>query len=395
MPFHSSSRFLLLPLLVFLSSAYDAIAVTQCPDETTAGCTSPPWNVSYAMRLSTYTYCFGECPVPWLIQNSQPGVYGGVIGVDHYYTHQGMPCIDGIPQEFEMQNNFTIQTKQVFPDVRILQYRITSAVPYAKVVHDAMLSNPEYFVSWIHGNGSMCQMPYEEHGTTNQSCAWPIIASAYNWSNPDTQVWFLENIIHPVMEYADGAWIDGDGPDNGAWMCSGSYNYNNLPAPYPALNPDDITAFCTGEANVTKTAQEWLIANKGYDYNCFNFLSGSSSLPVKTDNATVCGNKIRHLDHYPTDTAIVLYGDRTNTMYDDSTALEAVSIFLLVRGDYWFLSFPEQNTLNSTTAELLLSDYGVPLGNMTDNGNNVFTRQYQLATVSMDCNTFTGKIVHT
>ena len=29
--------------------------------------------------------------------------FAGVVGVDHYYTSQGMPCVDGEPQEFELQ----------------------------------------------------------------------------------------------------------------------------------------------------------------------------------------------------------------------------------------------------------------------------------------------------
>eukprot|EP01052_Picozoa_sp_SAG31_P026600 SAG31_NODE_2423_length_5725_cov_29.530750_6_plen_89_part_00 len=66
---------------------------------------------------------------------------------------------------------------------------------------------------------------------------------------------------------ADGVWLDGDGPDNGAYECSGSHNYNTLLPPYPALKtPAEIAKFCAGEALVTAAADEWLIANKGY--NC-------------------------------------------------------------------------------------------------------------------------------
>ena len=43
--------------------------------------------------------------------------------------HQGMPCVNGRPQEFEHQDDFAIATKARFPGTRILQYRITDAVP--------------------------------------------------------------------------------------------------------------------------------------------------------------------------------------------------------------------------------------------------------------------------
>ncbi len=52
-----------------------------------------------------------------------------------------------------------------------------------------------------------------------------------------------------------------------------SYDYGNLPAPYPALNATEIAAFCEGEALVVTAAQEWLIANGGYEYDCFEFVT--------------------------------------------------------------------------------------------------------------------------
>lgn len=53
------------------------------------------------MAGSTYTYCYHGCPLDWLINNTQAlglGEFGGVVGVDHYWTKQGMPCVDGNPQ---------------------------------------------------------------------------------------------------------------------------------------------------------------------------------------------------------------------------------------------------------------------------------------------------------
>jgi len=53
------------------------------------------------MAGSTYTYCYEGCPLDWLINNTKTlglGEFGGVVGVDHYWTKQGMPCVDGKPQ---------------------------------------------------------------------------------------------------------------------------------------------------------------------------------------------------------------------------------------------------------------------------------------------------------
>ncbi len=132
------------------------------------------------------------------------------------------PGSDGIPQEFALQDAFAAATKKTFPRAKVLEYRITDAVPYDPLVHDLIVNKPEYFVRWTHApnnNGSVCQMPYEENKTKGFNCSWPIIASAYDWSQPVVQQWFLENIVKPTLVVGDGVWLDGDGPDNGAYMC--------------------------------------------------------------------------------------------------------------------------------------------------------------------------------
>ena len=110
---------------------------------------------------------------------------------------------------------------------------------------------------------------------------------------------------------------------------------------------------------------------------------------------------------------MLMYGDRTggNQIYNDETAaqvgsmgsresvystfdaclidVQAVATFLLVRGERFFFGLEASNSYNSSTAALLLSDYGVPLGNMTVSGN-MATREYATATVSLDCDTFTA-----
>lgn len=197
----------------------------QCPSPTNKGCGKPSWPVTWAMRSSLYTYCFEKCPLAFFANHTALGVFAGVVGVDHYWTGQGMPCIGGRPQEFEHQDAFAIALKAQFPGSRMLQYRITAAVPYAGIVHDAMVSNPEYFIKWHHApndNGTIALMPYEEHGTGGPAnkCDWKIIAAAYDFSQQVVRDWFLENIIKPVMVHGDGVWLDGDGPDvRGNYPC--------------------------------------------------------------------------------------------------------------------------------------------------------------------------------
>ena len=122
------------------------------PPPDNSACSLPRWNVSWAMRDSSYAYCFFHCPLDSLFKNNQSGLWGGVVGVDHYFTHQGMPCHGGLPDEFKAQDDYAIATKRRFPKARVLQYRITDAVPYAPIVHDKMVADPAAFIRW-HGTG--------------------------------------------------------------------------------------------------------------------------------------------------------------------------------------------------------------------------------------------------
>lgn len=377
----------------------------QCPDQPSGppGCSvpqGPNWAPRYDMASSSYMYCFNHCQLDWLANHTELGVWAGVVGVDHYWTHQGMPCIDGVPQEFQLQDAFTLATKAAFPRSRVLQYRITTAVPYAGVVHDKMVSDPGAFVRWTHAptaNGSICAMPYVEHGTglPSQNCSWEIRAAAYNFADPAVQQWWVDTIIKPTMVHADGAWIDGDGPDNGAWMCSGSYDHDSLPAPYPALNVTEIASFCAGEAAAVVAAQQWLIANGGFDYNCMTFVT--SGLPEPGDAPATCAAKVLALAQRPADPFTVLYGDRTDSRgYDDETVTQAVATFLLVRREQYYFGFMSgSNSVNASTAAVLLTDFGAPLANMSAPSSNVWSRPYEKATVSLDCNTFTASFTPT
>ena len=82
-----------------------------------------------------------------------------------------MPCVDGQPREFAMQDDLANWTKATFPGSRVLEYRIGThflhsiaplcadfsmpvvlmvkywkwtgdAVPYDKLVHDKMIADP-------------------------------------------------------------------------------------------------------------------------------------------------------------------------------------------------------------------------------------------------------------
>jgi hypothetical protein len=262
-------------------------------------------------------------------------------------------------------------------------------------VHDLIVAHPEFFIRWP--NGSVCEMPYEEHGTGGpvNNCSWPIRAAAYDFSQAAVRAWFLDNIVAPTLVVADGVWLDGDGPDNGAWMCSGSYDFypvNKLPAPYPPINASAIAAFCAGEAQVAADTNAYLAAHGGFNYECLSFVSRPSQLPQRGDSAAACAAKMSALAARAGEPTVV-YGDRTHGQgYTDANATAAVAVFLVTRGPQWWFGAPAADALNATTAALLLSDFGAALGNATVDGA-VYTRQYERATVTFDCGGLEGRIL--
>ena len=306
-----------------------------------------------------------------------------------------MPCIDGVPQEFAMQDAFALATKARFPGTRMLLYRITDAVPYDAVVHDAMVEHPEWFVRWTHApnnNGSICVVPPEaQTGRPGDNCSWPIQAAAYDWNNSLVRDFFLEKVVKPVMKAGDGVWLDGDGPDNGAYQCSGSYDFGKLPAPYPALDEPEIDAFCVGENLVQEAVHNFLFANGGMDGQaCWTFV-GVDELPQAADAPAACAAKLLRLDALvgKNNTPVGVAMDRCGGGVSDDIAKQAVASFMLVRDKYWFFG-TGGDSLNDTTAGYMLSDFGWPLGDMTNASALLFERKYKHATVSLDCASYTA-----
>lgn len=435
-----------------------AVAHAGCTDGGHGGCGPPvgeKWD-TWAMAASTYTYCYQGCVVDWLYNNTAPlglNTYAGVVGVDHYWTHQGMPCVDGNPTEFAQQDALAQKWKSKFPDVRMLQYRILSAVPYDMVVQNKILHDKDSVIRWrtepssstkksqgcptngckaddvCYNYKSGCFNDPKRINNPANKCNFEIRAAAYNWSNPTMASWFLDDVVKPAMIHGDGIWLDGIGPDNGAYMCSGvccGYGADNSP-----VTQGEIDSHCSAQAAATTQVQRWLIANGGWEAQaCFNYaapgghhvvhetgvtdMGGRFNLPSASDSPTSCASKLQETAVAAADHTnynfVVAYGSRTGGRagYNDTTVAGTVAAFLLMRGQHWLLSIgptshtgsggkssppyiEDPGTLLPATAKVLLSDYGRPKGKMTPvvGKANVFQREFESATVTLDCNTWT------
>ena len=194
-----------------------------------------------------------------------------------------MPCVDGKPQEFAMQDALATRWKGAFPTMRFLSYRILSAVPYDMTVQDKILSDPDFFVRWqtepdaatkaaqkcpadgckagdiCYNYLSSCFNDPKRINSKEHNCSFPIRAAAYNFAKPEVRDWFVKTIIAPTLKVADGAWLDGNGPDNGAYMCAGiCCGFNASNSPHSQSQVDD---FCAGELETAIASHKYLIEN--------------------------------------------------------------------------------------------------------------------------------------
>ena len=338
--------------------------------------------------------------------------WGGLVGVDHYWTMQGLPCVDGKPSEYAQQDEFAKATKARFPAAKVLQYRIVTAQMNDPLAHNLTLSHPQFFVRWH--NGSVCQasttlnhkpaswvkpIKWVPTGPADH-CDWPLRNAEYDWTKPEVRAWWQDNIIKRTLRVADGAWIDGDGPDIDGWECAGTFARAALKPPYPALNMSQTALFCEGKKIAVTQALRMLIANKGFAYNCIKFVgpdcwpvSNSSLLPNSSDTQLQCSAKIEAIAAINSTTrSIGLFGGRagvrwpTGGAYNASTAAHAVAVFMLTRGPHWWFILPDSNQIDVDVAKLFLIDYGAPRSRMSETRPGVWQRHYTTGTVSFDCN---------
>ena len=61
---------------------------TQCAYPSAKGCGALTWPVSWSMRGSLYMYCYINCSLAFFDAHRELGTFGGVVGVDHYWTHR-------------------------------------------------------------------------------------------------------------------------------------------------------------------------------------------------------------------------------------------------------------------------------------------------------------------
>ena len=66
-------------LVVSFASLGAATSPRQCPSPTNKGCGMPSWPNYWGMRNSLYTYCFEKCPLAFFANNTNLGVFGGVV----------------------------------------------------------------------------------------------------------------------------------------------------------------------------------------------------------------------------------------------------------------------------------------------------------------------------
>ena len=223
-------------------------------------------------------------------------------------------------------------------------------------------------------------------------------------------------MVAPALTHADGIWLDGVGPDNGAYMCSGSH------PPYGAKNSplvqSEIDAHRKAQTDTTTELEKYLVQNGGWvggGGKCFDY-KGISDLPTQMDGPTDCAAKLVRMAAYGANHSnynlMVAYGSRTGGRqdYNDSNIASTVAAFMLMRGQHWLFSigtnggkksasYPpydqDPGSLTPATAKILTSDHGAPKGGMTAvaGKTGVFQRVYEKAIIALDCSDFSSSFL--
>ena len=187
-----------------------------------------------------------------------------------------------------------------------------------------------------------------------------------------------------------------------------------------------IDGFKAAQLAITTRGRAHIIANGGFDFNCFQYKI--REMPLASDTPEVCSSKVVAMsawasNHSNYDMVVAYGGDEGGQGgYNDSTAAGAVAAFMIVRGQHWLFSMGESspcnprhyhvtgrchsdgcglpcnstnNQMNPETAKLLVTDHGKPLGvaEPVVGREHVFQRRFEKATVVLDCATFTGSFV--
>lgn len=201
---------------------------------------------------------------------------------------------------------------------------------------------------------------------------------------------------------------------------NGRYGATNSPH-----NQQEIDETCKVQTTIATEARQHIIAKGGFDgANCFR---SANKLPTPGDQPAECASKLLAASAWASNhsnyNAVIAYGGVTGyTEYNDTTAEAHVAAFMLMRGEHWYLAIaahnpcnpkhypvtgrchtdgcglpckPDSNTMNASTAALMVTDYGKPLGGAeaVPGKVHVYQRKYEKATVVLDCTTFTGSFV--
>lgn len=147
------------------------------------------------------------------------------------------------------------------------------------------------------------------------------------------------------------------------------------------LTQADTTAITAGFRETMLAVQAGLLAAGKFSWAFFTPIYGAPS-------HTECTDWFRK-------TAPPLAGRALMMGFSHSTALalEDVVTFLLVRGPYAYLGWGWLHCVQPPPLPALVhGDYGIPIGNFTEEKSGVFTRVWSKATVTFDCNKYVATI---
>ena len=397
---------------------------------------NPRWEQTYNMSMSSITMACNQSG--WYSPE-----FGGSFGIASY-DWSNMKNIWANQKPMDCEERLVTQavmTKKANPASHVFTYRnLVKALPWFSSVR-TKLDDPAYsgfFLKFKDGiNGTYhvpactfekCSAMYHdqeqtpEHPKGDGSCVDKCDCGKnpcgeYLWDHRNGTMLreFLVNefimgktgVGHPDIDglFIDDYWCSNQLNGSCHDPVQGASEINKYQQVDMGLSDTDITDITKGWLQTMTEAQEAMISAKAYTWSLFPGNTNANASPLKIDHES-CDSKMKDwCTNHPFENVPFLFGLNMGTGHVLPTPEADISAFLLARGPYayvgagvWGMTWPVGAAFDKKRPTVprpaqMDTDYGAPLGLCKQTGASTYAREYAKASVTLDCSTYTGKIV--
>ena len=379
----------------------------------------PVWNplpprfpATWALNYSTF---FMPCNYSgaFALDNSFYAGPGGI--VDYDWSNMRSVWSAGRPMDCEERLlEQAVRTKSKFPHVRTWVYKnIVKALPWMSDVREK-ITDPAYagwflrfaFNTTPHVPTQGSPFYHDQEQTPRGDCGVPCGEYLFDHRNESLREWIIRDYILGKKGMASGV-VDGvfmdDFWSNRSWVLPWS---GGDCATMPTGGPTEVDGHCVQDmgldgAQVREIWWQWnltmqaamkaVVEQGGYVYQMLNVNAGRDIRDPRAQCTAWLRDSCRPESSAFAQPLLFQFSEETSRPLP--SPLQDIAQFLLVRGPYAWIGYSWDGCApNVPTYErpaLLDRDFGVPLEQCMEVQPGVFRRRWSLATVSLNCNTWT------